>query len=235
LKGIRKQVGGWWFGAASTWTEVLRAELPPMFDALKQAAREVGGVQIQNTGTVAGNLCNASPAADGTPVWLALDAQVFLHSPRGERQLPVAEFVLANRRTALAPDELVVGLWVPERRDAARSLFLKLGGRRYLVISITMVALVVEVDAAGTVTQICAAVGSCAARAHRLPALEHRLQGRPLEALATVQVSADDLARLSPIDDVRATAEYRHDATATLLQRACRALAEAQRAGPTSS
>ena len=101
--------------------DVIRAELPPLFDALKAAAREIGGVQIQNTGTVAGNLCNASPAADGTPVLMALGASVVLQSARGERTLPLEQFVLGNRRTARAADELVVAVRVPAR-SAARAL-----------------------------------------------------------------------------------------------------------------
>ena len=87
LRGIRRDDRGWTIGATTTWTDVVRADLPPLFDALKAAAREVGGVQIQNAGTVAGNLCNASPAADGTPVLLALGARVVLQSERGEREL----------------------------------------------------------------------------------------------------------------------------------------------------
>ena len=71
LRGISRAGDGWRIGAATTWTDVVRADLPPLFDALKQAARQVGSVQIQNTGTVAGNICNASPAADGVPVLIA--------------------------------------------------------------------------------------------------------------------------------------------------------------------
>jgi CO/xanthine dehydrogenase FAD-binding subunit len=220
LRGIRSDERGWWFGATTTWSDVLRAELPPLFDALKQAAREIGGVQIQNTGTLGGNLCNASPAADGTPVWLALDAQVVLQSSAGERQLPVADFVLGSRRTALAAGEMVVGLRVPQRSVRARSVFFKLGGRRYLVISVTMVALVVDADGAGRVTHAGVAVGSCSASAQCLPALQARLTGRSLGTLTGVVISAADLAPLSPIDDVRATAAYRLDATTTLLKRA---------------
>ena len=78
LRGISRAGDGWRIGAATTWTDVVRADLPPLFDALKQAARQVGSIQIQNAGTVAGNLCNASPAADGVPPLLALDAEVEL-------------------------------------------------------------------------------------------------------------------------------------------------------------
>ena len=220
LRGIRQDGSGWWFGATTTWTDVLRADLPPLFDALKQAAREVGGVQIQNTGTLAGNLCNASPAADGTPVWMALGAVVVLQSQSGERRVPVADFVLASRRIALVAGEVVVGIHVPARSERARSVFIKLGGRRYLVISTTMVAVVLDVNVDGRVGFAGAAVGSCSARAQRLPALEARLVGQPLAALAHTTIVDADLAPLSPIDDVRATAAYRRDATATLLHRA---------------
>src|SRR6186713_2014147 len=83
LRGIRRDDRGWAIGATTTWTDVVRADLPPLFAALKAAAREVGGVQIQNAGTVAGNVCNASPAADGMPALLALDAEVELQSAVG--------------------------------------------------------------------------------------------------------------------------------------------------------
>jgi CO/xanthine dehydrogenase FAD-binding subunit len=235
LRGIREDEAGWTFGATTTWTDVLRAELPPLFDALKQAAREVGGVQIQNTGTLAGNLCNASPAADGTPVWMALDAVVVLQSRKGERRVPVVDFVLANRRTALAADEVVVGLHVPKRSELARSVFLKLGGRRYLVISMTMVALVLDANDDGNVCSVGVAVGSCSARALRLPALEARLLGQPLAVLPHTTITDTDLAPLTPIDDVRATAAYRRDATATLLRRALGALTSQGNEGPLPS
>ncbi|MFZ2649752.1 MAG: FAD binding domain-containing protein [Burkholderiaceae bacterium] len=225
LRGIRRDAQGWWFGATTTWTDVQRAELPPLFDALKQAAREIGGEQIQNTATLGGNLCNASPAADGTPVWLALDASAVLESADGERRVPVAEFVFGNRRTVLAPNELLTGLWVPRRSASARSRFIKLGSRRYLVISITMVALLIDVDASRRVVWAGVSVGSCAERAQRLHSLETRLIGLPRSGLANCSVSHADLAPLQPIDDVRASAAYRLDATATLLQRSLRELA----------
>src|SRR4051812_24374672 len=177
LRGLRRDERGWTIGATTTWTDVVRAELPPLFDALKSAAREVGGVQIQNAGTVAGNVCNASPAADGMPVLLALGAEVELQSVAGTRRLPLANFVLGSRRTALRDDELVTALLVPSRSARARSVFSKLGGRRYLVISIAMVAVVVDLDAADRVVAAGVAVGSCSAVAQRLPALESRLVG----------------------------------------------------------
>jgi CO/xanthine dehydrogenase FAD-binding subunit len=225
LRGIRPDPrGGWKIGATTTWTDVVRAELPPLFDALRAAAREVGGVQIQNAGTVAGNLCNASPAADGAPALLALDATVVLHSQRGERELPLGRFILGNRRTARADDELVVAVRVPARGLEARSAFIKHGGRRHLTISMTMVAIVLDTDASGVVSYAGVAVGSCAARARRLPALEARLVGASAATDLAARVEPDDLAPLAPIDDLRASADHRREATLALLRRALRAL-----------
>jgi len=224
LRGIRRSDSGWTIGATTTWSDIIRADLPPLFDALKAAAREVGGVQIQNAGTVAGNVCNASPAADGMPALLALDAEVELQSAAGSRRLPLDRFVLGSRRTARRPDELVSALHLPARNATARSAFSKLGGRRYLVISISMVAAMVELDGAGRVAYAAVAVGSCSAVAQRLAALEARLLGRDAAALAAC-VEPGDLASLTPIDDVRGSGAYRLDATATLLRRTLESLA----------
>jgi CO/xanthine dehydrogenase FAD-binding subunit len=229
LRGITADGSGWRIGALTTWTDVARAALPPLFDALAQAALEVGGLQVQNRGTVGGNLCNASPAADGVPALLALDASVELASLRGTRTLPLADFVLGPRRTALAPDELLVAIRVPRRGAAARSRFLKLGHRRYLVISIAMVAAAVDVDEADRIAWAGVAVGACSAAARRLPAVEEALLGTPRAALpdtaARALRDAAALAPLAPIDDVRGTARYRLDAAATLVARALGGLA----------
>jgi CO/xanthine dehydrogenase FAD-binding subunit len=222
LGGITETEEGWRIGATATWSDLLAAPLPPLFDGLKAAAREVGGAQIQNAGTLAGNLCNASPAADGVPNLAALDATVHLASVEGERSLPVGAFVLGNRRTALRADEMVTAITVPRPARPARSAFLKLGARRYLVISIVMVAAVAEFDGDGSIAAARIAVGACSAAAVRLPALEAALAGhRPDPA----RVSPAHLAPLAPIDDVRATAAYRRDAALTLVRRAVEALA----------
>jgi CO/xanthine dehydrogenase FAD-binding subunit len=217
LRGITAEPGGWRLGATTTWSELLEAGLPPLFDGLKQAAREIGGRQIQNAGTIAGNLCNASPAADGVPPLLALDAEVELAGRAGMRRLPLASFITGNRRTVLAPGELLVAIHVPRPARDARSAFLKLGARRYLVISIAMAAATLEIED-GRITAARIAVGACSAVAQRLPALEAALVGATVGFLAA-RVEALHLAPLSPIDDVRGSAGYRREAAATLLRR----------------
>ncbi len=217
LRGIAAEPHGWRLGATTTWSELRDAVLPPLFDGLKQAAREVGGRQIQNAGTIAGNLCNASPAADGVPPLLALDAEVELAGRAGTRRLPLSSFVTGNRRTVLAPGELLVAIHVPRPARDARSAFLKLGARRYLVISIAMAAATLEIED-GRVRAARIAVGACSAVAQRLPALEAALAGAAIDSLAE-RIEPSQLAPLSPIDDVRGSAGYRLDAAVTLLRR----------------
>ncbi len=224
LSGIEHDAAGTRIGATATWSAIAEASLPPAFDALKQASRQVGGVQIQNRGTIGGNLCNASPAADGVPPLLALDAQVELASLRGRRRLPLADFVLGNRRTTLAPDEILVAIHVAAQPEGARSTFLKLGARAYLVISIASVAAVIATDGYRQVSAARIAVGACSAAPQRLVTLEARLIGQPAGDLATL-VQPEDLAALSPIDDVRASAAYRRDAALVLVRRALTQLA----------
>jgi CO/xanthine dehydrogenase FAD-binding subunit len=207
-------------GGLTTWSELIAASLPPCFDALKSAAREIGGVQIQNRGTVAGNLCNASPAADSVPPFLALNAEVELVSVAGKRRVPLAQFITGNRKTVCRADEMLASVVVPREVDNATSAFLKLGARRYLVISIAMVAVVIMTDTATRITDARVAVGSCSVVAQRLSLLERALLGVTARSGIGEIVSPEHVSRLAPIDDVRATAGYRMDAVRTLAARA---------------
>ncbi|MEP2029845.1 MAG: xanthine dehydrogenase family protein subunit M [Paracoccaceae bacterium] len=224
LDGISSENGNLKFGAATTWSQIAHADLPPAFDALKQAALEVGSVQIQNAGTIAGNICNASPAADGVPPLLALNAQVELASAaRGYRVLELADFLLGVRKTALARDELVTAIIIPPAPEAARSAFEKLGSRRYLVISISMVAATITCGADGRVIDASVAVGACSPVAQRLSLLERYLVGKRAR---DIEVGEHHLSPLSPISDVRASGSYRLDVVAEQCKRAIiRALA----------
>jgi CO/xanthine dehydrogenase FAD-binding subunit len=220
IRGISVEDDWIRIGGLTTWTDLIHTQLPRGFDALKAAAREVGSVQIQNRGTVAGNLCNASPAADGVPPLLALDAEVELTSVTGGRRVPLAQFIAGNRKTLRRADEILAAVLVPRRIENAASTFLKLGARRYLVISISAVAVVLQADEAGRVAEVRIAVGSCSAKAQRLGELEKELVGLPAEAGISAAIRVEHLLSLSPINDVRATADYRRDASLTLVRRA---------------
>jgi CO/xanthine dehydrogenase FAD-binding subunit len=224
LRGVREEASGFRIGALTTWSELLTTPLPPWFDGLKRAAREVGGRQVQNAGTLAGNLCNASPAADGMPALLALDAEVELVAHDAVRRLPLASFVTGNRRTVRRAEELLTAILIPQWASSTRSTFIKLGARRYLVISIVMVAATLEADARGAVSRAALAVGACSEVAQRLPELEAKLVGTPLGPALAGLVGPQDLAALRPISDIRGSAEYRRDAALTLVRRALRGL-----------
>jgi CO/xanthine dehydrogenase FAD-binding subunit len=220
LRGIRQTEGEIRIGARTTWSELARADLPPAFDALRAAAREVGSIQIQNVATIAGNLCNASPAADGAPPLLVLDAQVELASRTGSRRVNLSDFLLGNRQTARRRDELLSAIIVPRASATGRSAFVKLGSRRYLVISIAMVAVRLVTDRSGRISKAAIGVGSCSAVAQRLTALEAALVGAPAEPGLASYVRPAHLAPLSPIDDVRGSAAYRLEAARELVGRA---------------
>lgn len=217
LRGITTGTDGVRIGAATTWTDIVKADLPPAFDGLKAAAREVGATQIQNRGTIGGNLCNASPAADGVPPLLTLDASVTLASQSGVRDLPLAEFITGPRRIALRPDELLTAVTVPATALGGQGGFLKLGARSYLVISIAMVAVRVSV-AEGRITEAALSVGACGPVATRLQEVEAALRGQPRDGWRLDHDAVG--AALSPIDDVRADAGYRRRSAGILLDRA---------------
>ncbi len=267
LRAIETRSDGWWIPCGATWTDVTEAGLPDACNGLVSAAHRIGGRQVQNTGTLVGNLCNASPAADGIPCLMAMDATVELASARGWRALPIEEFLLGARRTARQPDEMVLGIALPSRHPASttpftqqveaatrllppppcgegegtrhrdrardamaakaplpstlRSSFLKLGARKYLVISIAMVAVSAHIDN-GRITAIRIAIGACGPSAQRLPALEASLIG---QNPAIPDIDPTHFAALAPIDDIRAPAAYRREAAVELTRRAVMALA----------
>lgn len=227
LRGIARDDTGWRIGALTTWSDLARADLPPAFDGLRLAGREVGAIQIQNAGTIAGNVVNASPAADGIVALLALDAGVEIAGPAGARVVRLADFLRGPRRVDLARDEIVTALRVPDP-GGARAHFLKLGARRHLVISIAMASAAIETGADGRIARARVAIGACSPVARRLTALEERLLGaRPDEAADLVRES--DADALSPIDDVRASAAYRRAAALVLARRCLATLAAGAR------
>jgi CO/xanthine dehydrogenase FAD-binding subunit len=218
LRGIRDGGSHWRIGATTTWSDLIAAELPPLFDGLKLAAREIGGEQIQNAGTIAGNLCNASPAADGVPPLLALDARVEVADTGGNTHVALADFILGNRRTLLRPDQLLTAILIPRPAHPAFSHFAKLGARKYLVVSIVIVAATLEVEG-GRVSSARVAVGAASAVAQRLPLLEAALIDQCCDTSLGEHASVKHLAPLAPIDDVRASRDYRLDAGLTLVRR----------------
>lgn len=226
LKGIEKTSNGWKIGAGISWTELIKADLPAVFDGLKCAARQTGSVQIQNAATVAGNLCNASPAADGVPPLLALNASLSIASARGSRLVSLSDFITGVRQTTLKSDELVTAVVVPEHELNALSVFDKLGSRSYLVISVAMLAITLVPDGDGRIRDVRIAVGACSPVAQRLQELETALCGLPIaEDNLSAVLQPAHLQCLQPIDDVRGSAVYRLEAVQAMIRRSLREVA----------
>ncbi|MDE2749424.1 MAG: FAD binding domain-containing protein [Chloroflexota bacterium] len=191
---------------------------------LAQASWEVGAPQIRNRATVAGNLITASPANDTITPLIALDAEVSLVSVAGERSLKLEDFYSGFRRTVLRPNELLRSIRIPPMAEDQRGVFLKLGLRRAQAISVVDAAIVIRLDESGRVSEARIALGSVAPTIVRAAAAEASLIGQRLsvETLADAgRLAADSV---TPIDDVRGSAEYRDEMVKALVVRALRML-----------
>jgi CO/xanthine dehydrogenase FAD-binding subunit len=191
-------------GAGLTYTEAMETPVAELLPALAEAARTIGGPQIRNRGTIGGNLGTASPAGDALPPLLIGEAVVDLASVRGERAMPLTEFLTGPKRNALAEDELIVGVRV--RADGAPQTFMKIGPRNAMVISVVSLALLVDRDR----DQVRAAFGSAGPVPGLVTAGLAELREFPKRVAAAA----------SPIDDVRGTAAYRRHALTILAARA---------------
>jgi xanthine dehydrogenase FAD-binding subunit len=218
LRGIEERDGRIWIGALTTHAEVAAAPLllaaAPL---LREAAATIGAVQVRTRGTVGGNVANASPAGDVLCALYALDAAVELRGPSGARSLPIADFVKGPRRTALAAGEILTGVSFPRPGPELQG-YEKLGLRAAQAIAVVSLAVRLQLDG-GVVRNANLALGSVAPTPVRAPAAEAALRGRPLDA-ATVRAAARALsATATPIDDVRASADYRRAMAGVLLER----------------
>jgi len=231
LGGIRLEDGIIHLGPLVTHAQVVADRmLVERAFPLARACWEVGAPQVRNRGTVGGNLVTASPANDTITPLRALDATVTLRSLRGERVLALGDFHLGVRRTAMAPDEVLVDIAFPALTGGERGTFLKLGLRRSQAISVVNVAVVLGFDG-DTIRTARIGFGSVAPTIVRALAAEQFLEGRTLSA-ATIQTAARlamDAAR--PIDDIRAPAGYRSDMMAALAARALGQLADRSERG----
>ena len=217
LRRIRRTDGTLSLGGLTTHNDVIASPLcRQRARPLAQACWEVGAPQIRTRGTVAGNLVTASPANDTITPLIALDAELVLVSVRGERVLPLANFYLGVRRTALAPDELVREIRFPALRDDQRGRFVKLGLRRAQAISVIDAAVVLTFDG-DTVTDARIALGSLAPTIVRAREAEAFLTGKRLTAETAAETATLACAAVSPIDDVRGSASYRMATLSNLL------------------
>jgi len=219
LAGIREVEGAVEIGAATTFRAIGDSPLlRSLFPALAEAARVVGGWQIQNRATLGGNVANASPAGDSLPVLLALDAALVLAGPAGTRTLAYGEFHRGYRKTALAPGEIVARVRLPRPAPGTVQAFRKVGTREAQSISKVVVALAARVEGGG-IADLRLAAGSVAPVPVRLRAAEEAAAGRPLGTETAERVAAAAAGEVAPIDDVRSTADYRRFALGRVVRR----------------
>jgi CO/xanthine dehydrogenase FAD-binding subunit len=223
LEGIALERGALVLGARTTYTEIRRSALcREHAPALVAASATIGAAQIQNRGTLGGNIANASPAGDTLPILLAMDALIELGSHRGERLVPAAEFFPAYRQTALQPDELILRVRIPQIAGR-ETWFRKVGTRRAQAISKVVIAVSWWTHGPTAAwSDVRVALGSVAATPVRAPGAEAALEGaRPTREAADAAAEAL-AAELDPIDDVRSTADYRRMVAARILHRIVR-------------
>ncbi|HOW96427.1 MAG TPA: FAD binding domain-containing protein [Kiritimatiellia bacterium] len=209
LKGIRETPRGIEIGAMTTHTELrssplVREKLP----ALAAAAATVGGRQIQNRGTIAGNVANASPAGDLAPTLLITDGLATAASASGRRDIPLAKLFTGYRKLDVRADELLVSFTLPALPAGAREKFHKIGTRAAQAISKVMGACRVRVQN-GTIVSLAVSLGSVAPVPVRLPELEQWIAGRRVDLNLLEEVERRASAEVHPIDDIRSTATYR--------------------------
>ncbi|HKQ17183.1 MAG TPA: xanthine dehydrogenase family protein subunit M [Solirubrobacterales bacterium] len=221
LRGIELDSGALVLGARTTYSEIRRSTLcREHLPALVEAAATIGAAQIQNRGTIGGNVANASPAGDTLPILLAADAVILVGGQRGEREIAAADFFVEYRKTALAPDELILQVRFPLARGRVLR-FRKVGTRRAQAISKVVMALAWR-DRGDGWQDVRLALGSVAATPIRARVTEAVLEGaQPTPEVA--DRAAETLAgELKPIDDVRSTADYRRAVSARVLHRLLR-------------
>ena len=222
---LREQGGERWMslgGGVTFWALRRDARVVGTIPMLAEMARDVGAVQIQTRGTLAGNIATASPAADGVPALMALDAVIVLASAAGERRVPLDQLFTGYRKTVLRKDELIAAIDVRIPPPGARVTWRKVGTRLAQAISKVALAATVEVNAAGTVTRARFGMASVAPVTAALGGVRALVEGKTLAALDRAAVDAAVAAEVKPIDDVRSTGEYRLHVAKALVWRALR-------------
>ena len=219
LHGIKHSDSRVLMGARTTLCDILHDPMmPTVAPALVSMAKVFAGTMVRNAATVAGNICYGSPSADVVPPLLSLDAELTLASAAGERTLSLNDFLLGYKKTARRPDELLISVaWVPPAAGTA-NLFYKLGRRRGDAITVVGVAVTITIEN-GNCTKARIALGSVAPTVFRAQEAEEALVGGPLTA-TTIGTAAQAAAQASrPIDDIRASADYRRHAVHMLVRR----------------
>ena len=226
LRGINDQGDALRIGALTTYTQLIKSELIQQYaPSLVAASRTIGAIQIQNRGTIGGNIVNASPAGDSLPVLAAYDAEVEIGSARGIRRVPFNQFYTGYRRSVLEPDELVLAVRIPKLQKGEVDFYWKVGTRRAQAISKTVMAAKARIDDQ-KINSISIAVGSVAPTVVRAPQTESMLTGSVITN-GLMNDARQTIAReITPITDLRSTEHYRRTVTGNVLVKFLRQLVD---------
>jgi CO/xanthine dehydrogenase FAD-binding subunit len=220
LDGISYDAQGLQIGPLATISSIAQSpEVQERYPMLVQAALGMASPQVRNRGTFAGNICNAVPSADSAPSLLALNATIMIKSIRGERTSSIDQFFTGPRKTMLEADEMLVGITVPKPLPASRGVYLKLSPRHSMDLAIVGVA-AVGISENGVCKDIRIALGAVAPTPIRAPMAEAILQGKPITSALINEAAKNAITQCSPIDDHRASQEYRCDMIYVLTKRA---------------
>ena len=222
LRTIAVTEEGLSIGTLVTHTEIMRSPvIREMFPALVDAAHTIGAVQTRNLGTLGGNLVTAVPSMDSGPTLVALDARVTIDGSGGRRQIPLTEFFIGPRKTALKPDELLIEILIPKASLSKPTQFLKFGLRKGQALALVNVAAGFWPDWTKNVfTAPRIALGAVAPTVIRAPQAEAFLEGRAMTPEAMAEAGQIAVREVKPISDFRASAGYRRDLVAVLTKRA---------------
>lgn len=220
LNGISREAGGWRFGATATGMELMDHEgfakaWPGIIDGVKL----IGSMQVKGRATVAGNLCNASPAADSVPPLMASGAIASVIGPNGTRDVPVSQFCTGPGKTALAKGEIVTSFFVPDAPPHSGSAYLRFTPRTEMDIAVVGVAINLTLDASGTCTAATMALGAVAEKALLVPDAAKALVGSKVDDAALDRLAEAASAACRPIDDKRGTKEFRIKVAGVLAKR----------------
>jgi carbon-monoxide dehydrogenase medium subunit len=225
MRKIEVNERGLCIGALVTHSEIMASKvIRDMFPALVDAAHTIGAVQTRNLGTLGGNLVTAVPSVDSGPTLIALDALVTIAGPAGNRQMPLAEFFVGPRKTALKPDELLVEIVIPKENLDKPAHFLKMGLRKGQALALVNVAASLWIaPKKNTCAAVRIALGAVAPTVVRATTAEKFLEGRAATPENFAEAGRLAVEDARPISDMRASAEYRKDIVAVLTRRALEA------------
>jgi len=220
MRSIAVDAGSYRVGAALSCMELIENDaFASTWPGIVDGAKYIGSIQVKGRATLGGNLCNASPAADGVPALIAAGALACIAGPQGRREVPVEEFVTGPGKTLLAPGELVVSLLLPRRAPHSGDAYLRFTPRTEMDIAVVGAAVNLTLDDRGICSHARVSLGAVAARALLVPEAAAALIGTKVDAAVLARLSAAASAACRPIDDKRGTKEFRIKVAGVMAER----------------